>query len=295
MSKEEIICIGEVLWDSLPFGLFLGGAPLNVSLHLHNLEEQVLIVSRVGDDRLGIEALRRISGKGLLKDLVQVDKNFETGFVMVELDEEGSPNYQIKEPVAWDYIELSNLLIERLKDAWGIVFGSLAQRNKTTRNTIKELLKSKCHKIFDINLRPPYVTKQIIEESLMAADILKINDDELHQLAEWFDLPDSQEDAIRILSQKFNCPVITVTKSSNGAILLYDNECFSHPGFKVKVADTVGAGDAFLAALIVGIKSGKRGRISSNLQMRPEHMLLHRVVPFQATMSATSGRFMNRI
>ena len=281
-----------------PSDLLLGRGTGIVSLHSYNLEEQVSIVSRVGNDCLGKEALRRISSKGLLNDLVQVDNNYETGFVMVELDDKpGVPNYKIIESVsAWDFIELSDFIYMNVLKMPGESFSAVwLNAIKRLADSIKELLKSKCHKIFDINLRPPYVTKQIIEESLMAADILKINDDELHQLAEWFDLPDSQEDAIRILSQKFNCPVITVTKSSNGAILLYDNECFSHPGFKVKVADTVGAGDAFLAALIVGIKSGKRGRISSNLQMRPEHMLLHRVVPFQATMSATSGRFMNRI
>jgi len=259
-KKEEIICIGEVLWDSLPSGLFLGGAPLNVSLHLHNLEEQVSIVSRVGNDRLGIEALRRISGKGLLKDLVQTDEKFETGFVAVELDEEGTPDYLIKEPVAWDYIELSDLLLDRLKDAWGVVFGSLAQRNKTTRNTIRKLFECNCNKVFDINLRPPYISKQTIEESLFATDILKINESELHQLAEWFDLPGELEDSVRVLSQKFKCPIITVTKASNGAILLYEDEWFSHPGYHVKVADTVGAGDAFMSALLAGIKSGIKGQ-----------------------------------
>jgi fructokinase len=256
-DKREIICIGEILWDSLPSGLFLGGAPLNVSLHLHNLQQKTSIVSRVGDDRLGTEALRRIKNKGISTDLIQVDDKHETGFVAVELDEERNPQYQIEEPVAWDYIQAADFLHERLKNAWGLIFGSLAQRNRITRDTIKELYAAQCRKIFDINLRPPFVDRSTIESSLNAADILKMNEDELHQLAAWFDLPGSMENAVRNLSQKFSCPIIAVTRGEYGAVLLYRNEWLNHSGYKIDVADTVGAGDAFTAALLVGIKSLK--------------------------------------
>lgn len=259
-DSKSIICIGEVLWDSLPSGLFLGGAPLNVSLHLQNLNEKALMISRVGNDRLGNEALRRIRDKGLSTDTIQVDPKYETGFVAVELDDSGTPDYQIVEPVAWDFIDFSDSLGKHMDNVWGIVFGSLAQRNETARNTVKELLKYNGLKIFDINLRPPHINRQAIEESLMAADVLKINEDELKQLSEWFGLPDSREDSVRTLSKQFDCPVVTVTKASNGAELFYKNEWFSHPGFKVKVADTVGAGDAFLAAMIIRIKAGKNGQ-----------------------------------
>jgi fructokinase len=254
-DKREIICIGEILWDSLPSGLFLGGAPLNVSLHLHNLQQETSIVSRVGDDRLGTEALRRIKNKGISTGLIQVDEKLETGFVAVELDEERNPQYQIEEPAAWDYIQAADFLYDRLENAWGFIFGSLAQRNKITRHTVEGLFAAKCRKIFDINLRPPFVDRRTIESSLNAADILKMNEDELHQLAAWFDLPGSMENAVRILSQKFSCPIIAVTRGENGAVLLYRNEWLSHPGYKINVADTVGAGDAFTAALLVGIKS----------------------------------------
>jgi fructokinase len=259
-NDQEIIGIGEILWDSLPSGLFLGGAPLNVCLHLHHLSQKTAIVGRVGEDRLGKEALRRIKNKGLSTDLIQIDENYETGFVAVKLDEAGNPNYQITEPVAWDHITLQHALTERLDYAWGMIFGSLAQRNKVSRNTIKKLVQCKCNKAFDINLRPPFIDHEIIRESLKAADILKINEDELHQLSKWFDLRGSAEDVVRNIAQTFECPIITVTKASNGAALLYNDHWFHHPGFKITESDAVGAGDAFMAALLTGIKAGQNGQ-----------------------------------
>jgi fructokinase len=262
MEKDNrvIICIGEILWDSLPPGLYLGGAPLNVSLHLHHLEQNTAIAGRVGNDSLGKEALRRIKNKGVLTDLIQVDETFETGFVAVHLDETGNPDYQIKEPVAWDYIAPDDVLFSRLKDAWGLVFGSLAQRSKISRKTIQRLFQCNCRKVFDINLRPPYIDRDIIRESLIAADILKMNESELHQLSKWFGLPGSTENAARTIAQKFDCSVIAITKASNGAALLYNDEWFQHQGYKIEARDAVGAGDAFTAALLTGIKSEKNGQ-----------------------------------
>ncbi|HYW34460.1 MAG TPA: carbohydrate kinase [Balneolaceae bacterium] len=258
--NNEIICVGEILWDGLPSGLYLGGAPLNVCLHLHNLGEQSTIFSRVGDDRLGKEALRRLRAKGLSTELIQIDNKRETGFVAVELDRTGDPNYQFIEPTAWDYISPKNALYKRLDKAWGIVFGSLAQRNGRSRNTIQQLLNSDCHKVFDVNLRAPHFNRDIIETSLYAADILKINESELEQLYEWFKITKSSEGSVRMLAQKFDCPVIAVTRGAEGAELLYHDSWFSCPSHEVNVADTVGAGDAFTAALLSGIKSGKTGK-----------------------------------
>ena len=259
--KEEIICIGEILWDSLPSGLFLGGAPLNVSLHLSNLNERVAIASRVGDDRLGHESLRRIKNRDLSVNLIQKDINRETGFVKVTIDDNGNPTYEVVEPVAWDGIELSEALLSRVDDAWAIVFGSLAQRSETSRNTIQQLCEGRCLKVFDINLRTPFIDHLIIEQSLSKTDILKLNKYELSTLRRWYKLPGNIQEAVLALSIEFNIPIITLTCGNCGSALLYRNEWFEHPGFKINVADTVGSGDAFLAALLYGLKSGEPGDV----------------------------------
>jgi len=254
MSKQKkILCIGEVLWDSLPMGLFLGGAPLNVSFHLRQLGEEVNIISRVGDDRLGQEALRRIKGKGLPTDLIQRDGELETGIVEVQLDEQGDPDYNIIEPVAWDNIKLTSGMKTAAEECWAIVFGSLALRDSQSRQTIYSLLDNDMLKVFDINLRSPYYDKQTIENALQPADILKLNADELGQLMEWFSLSGNIKEGIKELADLFDCQSIVVTKGAEGAVLFHQGEWAEHKGFNITVKDAVGAGDAFLAALLQGI------------------------------------------
>lgn len=258
--KEEIVCIGEVLWDALPNGLFLGGAPLNVAFHLRNFGEKAVIASRVGNDRLGVEAMHRIENKDICTDLIQQDIELETGFVDVELDEGGHPRYDIIEPAAWDRIELSDSLMNRIDESgWGIVFGSLAQRSKISRDTIQQLFRHQCLKIFDVNLRPPFDSKKIIEYSLGHTDILKLNKNELDTLTRWFNLPEALEEAILRISIDFDIPIIALSCGGTGSALLYHNEWFEQTAYKIKVADSVGAGDAFLAAFLHGIKQGEPG------------------------------------
>jgi len=254
---SNIICIGEVLWDSLPVGLFLGGAPLNVGFHLHELNEHVSVVSRVGDDRLGKEALTRIRFKGLETGLIQTDEQYETGFVQVQVDEDGNPDYEIIAPVAWDEIALTDTLREEADKAWAMVFGTLAQRNAHTRATIEALYDSNCLKIFDINLRKPFDDREVVQASLEAADIVKLNEAELQQLITWFELEGESETAVRSLANKFECDTICVTQGGKGAMLLHKGKWTEQEGYKIQVADAVGAGDAFLAALINGIRKGK--------------------------------------
>jgi fructokinase len=252
--KEKILCIGEVLWDSLPAGLFLGGAPLNVSFHLHQLGEDVNIISRVGDDRLGKEALRRIGEKELPINLIQQDEKLETGIVEVQLDEEGNPDYNIIGPVAWDKIELTNQMEGAVENSWALVYGSLALRDKQSRTTIFSLLDKDILKVFDINLRETFYDKQIIKDSLIRADILKLNREELHKLIEWFSLPTEDKKAVKALADHFNCDTIAVTQGGEGAVLYRNEKWAEHRGFVIEVRDAVGAGDAFLAALLHGIR-----------------------------------------
>ena len=256
MPTGEVLCVGELLWDALPAGLFLGGAPFNVACHLSAAGVPVTMVSRVGDDRLGEEAVRRAQRYGVGTDLVQVDPTLPTGFVGATIDESGQPTYVIEDAVAWDAIEASDVLLARAGRARAIVFGSLAQRHATTRRTIERLWEGSALQVFDINLRPPFEDRDVIRGSLQRADVVKVNREELHRLASWFELPNGDRESASALSGKFSCPVVCVTRGAAGAGLWRDDTWTEHEGFKVEVRDTVGAGDAFLAVLLAGLLSG---------------------------------------
>ena len=189
MPGSEVLCAGEVLWDALPPGLFLGGAPLNVACHLRAAGLPAAMVSRVGADRLGTEAISRLAGYGVSTDLIQVDPALPTGFVQVMLNDAGDPTYEILAPAAWDAIEATDALLERAADARALVFGTLAQREATSRNTIARLWEMGALKVFDANLRPPYDDRATVDRSLRHADVVKVTEPELSRLATWFDLP----------------------------------------------------------------------------------------------------------
>lgn len=256
MSKK-IICIGEVLWDSLPEGLFLGGAPFNVACHLNMLGEEATICSRIGNDLLGTQAINRAKQKGLRTDLLQIDPKYDTGFVDVVLDKSGSASYKIAEPVAWDFIETTDDLLLKANNSEIFVYGTLAQRNNISRKTIEHLISMGKVNVYDVNLRPPFIDQNIIRESLKAADIVKMNDYEFTKIAEWFDLSSNLQLGMKELANKFNCNCVCITKGSEGSAIFHNEKYTVHNGFNIIIKDTVGAGDAFLAALIYGINNEK--------------------------------------
>ena len=257
--SDEILCVGEILWDALPEGLFLGGAPFNVARHLHALGEEVAFVSRVGDDVLGEEALRRLRAQGLDPALVQIDDALPTGFVRVALDTDtGEPDYEIVEPAAWDAIALTDALQRYTERAAALVFGSLAQR-ASSRQTIQRLCEADALRVFDINLRPPYVDRTVVEHSLRVADVVKLNEGELSRLRDWFGLAAAPEAAMDDLATTFGCRAVCVTWGSEGARLWQDGVHSRQAGDAVDVEDTVGAGDAFLSALLSGLLDGRGG------------------------------------
>lgn len=256
MPASEVLCIGEVLWDSLPAGLFLGGAPLNVASHLHAQGMQVAMVSRVGSDRLGEEARLRMGRQGISTDLIQVDPELRTGFVKIALDEDGIPAYEICQPAAWDAIELTDTLLQRAAAARVIVFGCLAQRSAMTRRTIQRLCEAPALKVLDTNLRAPYEDAEIVRQSLEGADLVKLNEHELQQLGSWYGLPSDLREGTAAVAEKFNCQMVCVTRGPAGAALWHQGKWCEHPGFKVEVRDTVGSGDAFLATLLAGLLHG---------------------------------------
>ncbi|HET9013641.1 MAG TPA: carbohydrate kinase [Gemmatimonadaceae bacterium] len=256
MTSSEILCVGEVLWDALPEGLFLGGAPFNVACHLRGAGLPASMVSRIGDDRLGEEVLRRATRYGVGVDLIQVDPALPTGFVRVAIDEAGNPAYEILAPAAWDAIEPGDALLRRARTARAIVFGSLAQRDPRSRATIARLWESDALAVFDVNLRPPFDDRDVVDRSLRRADVVKMSEQELARVAEWFDLAGTPRAMIAALAETFSCEVVCLTRGSEGAALWHDGRWTEHPGFRVEVRDTVGAGDAFLAVLLAGLFAG---------------------------------------
>jgi len=257
---DDILCIGEILWDALPEGLFLGGAPFNVARHLHALGEPVAVASRVGDDRLGREALRRLRAQGLEASLVQQDDRLPTGFVQVALDAKiDEPDYEIVEPAAWDAIVRTDALTRRAEQAQALVYGSLAQRAEGSRRTIQRLWETDALCVFDVNLRPPFIDRERIEQSLRAADLVKLNETELKRMRAWFGLPEGPEAAMAGLAEAFACRAVCATWGGDGARFWTDGHCRHHLGYAVEVEDTVGAGDAFLAALLAGFLDGRAG------------------------------------
>lgn len=259
-SGGEILCVGEVLWDSLPEGLFLGGALFNVAGHLHALHEPSMLVSRVGDDILGHEVLRRMHSRGMSTRLVQIDPDRPTGFARVALDDEEAPTYEIDEPVAWDAIAWTDPLAERAASARAVVIGSLSQRSKMASHTVQSV----CHTteglvVYDVNLRPPHTGRPIVESSLHHADVVLLNDNELCRLQQWFDLSQELRPSMTTLTDRFSLHTCCVTHGAEGATLWNDGSWNTHPGYNVEVQDPVGAGDAFLAAFLSGLLAGYSG------------------------------------
>ena len=256
MPSTEVLCVGEVLWDALPEGLFLGGAPFNVACHLRAAGTQVTMVSRIGKDRLGDEVTRRAARYGVGADLLQIDDALPTGFARVDVDESGNPTYEILGPAAWDAIARTDQLLARAAKARAVVFGTLAQRQPVSRATIQRLWDTKALMVLDVNLRVPFEDRDIVRQSLQRADVVKMSDEELQRIAEWFALQGSPRDTVAALAEAFDCRVVCVTRGGQGAALWHDGKWSEHPGFKVEVRDTVGAGDAFLAVLLAGLLAG---------------------------------------
>lgn len=252
----KVAGIGELLWDMLPEGKQLGGAPTNFGYHAFHSDCRAFVISAVGADISGDEILERFDDLGLDKSFVQQTGSYPTGTVTVSLDTNGIPAYLIHENVAWDRIAWNISLEALAKEVDAVCFGSLAQRNPESRQTILNFLKSTkpdCLKVFDINLRQAFYSREIILQSLELSDILKLNDDELPVVARLLDLKGSDEELLSQLMQLFGLKLIALTKGAKGSLLYTKNEQSFMDVPKVKIADTVGAGDSFTAVLVAGL------------------------------------------
>jgi fructokinase len=258
-DRAVALCFGEMLWDSLPTGLFPGGAPMNVAYHLHQLGLRAAPVSAVGRDTLGDELVRRVTAWGLDTELIGVRADKPTGLVRVKTGT-GGPAYDIVENVAWDWIELPEPPPPLVSGAKALIFGTLAQRTEHNRKPFGRLreLCSGALKVFDVNLRRPYDPPELAWSLAEKADVIKLNHDEAARLLGKTCSVDQLESAARELSARTNCPRICITAGQHGAGLLLDSRWTWLAGHSIVVKDTVGAGDAFLAALVHGLLAGNK-------------------------------------
>ena len=252
----SIVCFGEMLWDVLPTGKQPGGAPLNVAVHLHNFGLDAQIISRVGHDDLGAELLTFVASKGISTRYVQRGETHLTGVVKANVSDSLEVTYQIVKPVAWDYIEYDAGLSELVQAAEAFVYGSLAARHAPSRETLYRLLQQAQLKVVDLNLRPPHYSRDVVTYLLNQADIVKLNHHELAELAGWFGVSPAESTALRWLAERFGLQAVCVTKGADGAALWVGGQLYRSPGIAVQVQDTIGSGDAFLAALLRGWLAG---------------------------------------
>ena len=259
LDKKYCVGLGEILFDVLPTGSQLGGAPANFAYHAGQHGLHSVAVSAVGSDLLGDEALRLLDDKHLKYVMPRVD--FPTGTVQVELDAEGVPTYDIKEGVAWDNIPFTPEMEQLAGRCSAVCFGSLAQRNEVSRNAIYRFLNATpkgCMRIFDINLRQNFYSKEVIQESLRRCNVMKINDEELVIIGRMFGYPGLDiENKCWLILGKYNLDMLVLTCGVNGSYVFSKGAMSFLETPKVEVADTVGAGDSFTGAFVASILSGK--------------------------------------
>jgi len=248
---NKVVCFGEVLWDVFPNNKIIGGAPFNVACRLKSLGMDTSIISSIGDDISGELLIKEIEKFEIDTSFIQKHPYLKTGEVKISINQSGSATYQILSPVAWDEISTSKSCYEEVKNSSAFVYGSLSTRREHSKKTLFELLKSAKFKIFDLNIRAPHYSIETIKVLTKKADLLKCNEEELLFLSKSYGYKKNDlRQSITLLSDKTQTPCVCVSRGKKGAILYENGHFYEHPGFKIKVKDTVGAGDSFLAALI---------------------------------------------
>ena len=262
-NREILVAaIGEVLWDMFPSGARFGGAPANFACAVAGLSPRnvsVEMVSAVGRDSLGINAIKSLQSQNVGTKHV-TRQNQQTGQVNVSLDAQGVASYEFAEDCAWDNLAWTSKLDALAKQVDVVCFGTLGQRSQTSKATIQQFVRSTasdCLRIFDVNLRPPFYSETVIRESLEIANALKLNDDELPLLAKMFEITGCDQELVRRIAKVANLDLIALTRGENGALIFKDGAITEFQGIETDVVDTVGAGDAFSAAMVVGLLANK--------------------------------------
>jgi fructokinase len=260
LSQPLVVGLGEILWDLLPDGKQLGGAPANFAYHTQSLGARGVVASCVGDDELGRLIVARLVELGLDIQHVAVDERHPTGTVSVELDAGGKPRYTIHKNVAWDFIPSTPALLDLAARADAVCYGSLCQRSEVSRRTVRAFLESTrpdCLRVFDINLRQSFYGPEIVDAMLSLSNVMKLNDEELPVVARLLSISGTEPDILRALGDRYGLRLIALTKGACGSLLWTPGATSSHPGIRPpRIVDTVGAGDAFTAALAMGLLRG---------------------------------------
>jgi fructokinase len=253
-SKFTTVGLGELLWDVLPNSRQLGGAPSNFAYMTSLLGDEGIVASRVGADELGAEAQRRLDGLGLATNYVQVDPDHRTGIANVQVDERGQPSFEIARPVAWDFLEWTEEWRKLARKTDAACFGTLAQRATTSRDTTHKFLlalRPEATRIFDVNLRQAFYAAEVLQESAKHAEIIKLNHHELPVVVQLLGIPfRDEESAAASLLDAFGIKLVCLTRGAKGSLLVSQYGKHEHAGISTTVADTVGSGDAFTAALV---------------------------------------------
>jgi fructokinase len=258
-SRFTIAALGEVLWDVFPEGPRFGGAPANVACHAAALGADAFLVSCVGNDELGQQALDSLRRHDVGTECVAVSTQYPTGTVQVELDAAGKPTFTIGQDVAWDHLEWSETAERLARRSAAICFGTLGQREEDSRNVIHRFLAATppdAFRVLDVNLRPPFVAEPVIRQSLESANALKLSDEELPLVAAACDVAGSEAEMIATLAARYELRLIALTRGRHGATLIRGRDRSDCEGVAVDVKDTVGAGDAFTASMILGLLRG---------------------------------------
>lgn len=264
-NSLKAVCFGEVLWDVFPTHKKIGGAPLNVALRMNSLGMPTSMISRIGNDEDGDEILSFLKEKNVSSAFIQTGEGYKTGVVNVMVNEKGNASYDIAYPSSWDKVALTDSMIKEVAESDAFIFGSLICRDEISRSALMALLEKARFKVLDANLRAPYYTDQILLELMSKADFIKLNDEELWEVSRNLKSPyNSFEQNIKFIAEKTETKQICITKGAFGAVLYYGGKFYYNSGYFIKVVDTVGAGDSFLATLIIRLLMGKSPQKSLN-------------------------------
>ena len=253
--RYRVACIGELLWDELPAGSYLGGALANCATMIGALGDEAVLVSSVGRDVLGEKAREILAQRPIILDYLGTDASHATGTVSVDIDRGGIATYAIHENVAWDYLAGSSHLDELARRSDAVCFGTLAQRSEVSRTALRSFVlqtRDRCARVFDVNLRSPYISREILAWGMEHATIVKMNHEEVSTIAGYLGAENGAQDTesvARNILQRFPVDMVAITRGSHGSLIVTREECIEHPGIPVAVVDTIGAGDAFTAAL----------------------------------------------
>jgi fructokinase len=253
-QRYKVVGLGEILWDMLPAGKQLGGAPANFAYISSLLGSDGIVASRIGNDSLGNEAVKRLAALGVTTEFVQRDLVHPTGVVQVKVDHAGQPTFEIAQNSAWDFLDWTSDWQALAQNADAICFGSLAQRSPVSRDTIRRFLtamQTKSVRVFDVNLRQAFFSSEVLAESMKVADIVKLNHEELPRIIGLFGVEHRDEiTSADSLMELHHLKLICVTRGCRGSLLISGQGLNEHPGYRVQVADAIGAGDAFTAAMV---------------------------------------------